>query len=235
MLQVCVSASSTEGLSRTCELRDALGTTATSDDALMNRSILRATAWAERYVGQPLQAQVYQETLAAYGGRDLMVSRTPVRAVLRLFDSTATSEGAELTSTEYRLEDADAGLIGRDKGFSWTADELFSGGTFNVGLVGAILPVRPRRPWLVEYEAGFVFPEAATSNGIWSTAGGTTSTGATLPFEIEQAVLLKAREFYEGSADGVSSKRVGDLAITYRSEAEGMGEAEKLLAPWRRY
>src|SRR3990167_6676783 len=59
MLTVCVSASSTIGLAKTCELRDELGTSATSDDARMNRHILQATAWAEGIAGRPLRAQVY--------------------------------------------------------------------------------------------------------------------------------------------------------------------------------
>ena len=71
MLWVCATASSTDGASRTCELRDALGTTATSEDERHRALLLRATAWAEAVVGRPLLAQVYSESVAAYGGRRL--------------------------------------------------------------------------------------------------------------------------------------------------------------------
>ncbi len=226
MLTVCVSASAAQGMGLSCELRDELGTTATSDDARMVRSLLRATEWAEREVGRDLRAQIYSEAVAAYGGRRLVLSRRPVRCVLRLFSSTATSEATELTSTEYRVEDAAAGFISRDAGFDWTNDLVESGGRDALGLVSATLPGRERRPWLVEYVAGYVYPEAATSDTVYATQA--TSTARTLPYDLEQAVLLRAARWYERGG-GVTSRRVGDLGVTYGER----DEEERLLDRYR--
>src|SRR3989304_1769886 len=70
--------------------RAARGTPATPEDERPRVLLLRATAWAEGELGRPLLAQVYSESVAAYGGRRLALSRYPLRAVLRLFDRTAT-------------------------------------------------------------------------------------------------------------------------------------------------
>jgi len=194
----------------------------------------RASAWADRYVGYPLHLQTYSETLAAAGDNALLLSRRPVVAVLRLFDSTATSAATELLSSEFRVENAEAGLLGRDQGFAWTAQPLYGETSFSLGLTRAFLPGREARPWLVEYTAGYVpIDGMTTSSPNWSTAGpnGTTTTGRTLPEEIEQAVALKVKEWWDGRG-GVESERVGDLAVTY-SAADGPSAAEALLAPYR--
>mgnify|MGYP001594001822 CR=1 FL=1 len=226
MLTVCTTATSTQGLGLTCELRDELGTTATSDDARMRSVLLRATEWAEREVGRPLRAQVYSEAVAAYGGRRLTLSRHPVICVLRLFTATDTCEATELTSTEYRVEDAEAGHVSRDAGFDWTNDPLESGGRAALGLAPATLPGRERQPWLVEYAAGYVFPAVATSDALYATQA--TSTERTLPYDLEQAVLLRAARWYERGGD-VTSRRVGDLGVTYAERPE----EERLLDRYR--
>ena len=230
MLWVCATASSTDGASRTCELRDALGTTATSDDERHRVLLLRATAWAEGELGRPLLAQVYSESVAAYGGRRLALSRYPLRAVLRMFDSTATCDATEFTSTDYVVEDAEAGLLARDAGWSWTNRGAAAETCFSLGLTKSYLPGREERPWLVEYVAGYVFPEAATCSEVWTTAGGTTSTARSLPHDLEQAVLLKAQRWVGGGQD-VTSRRVGDLGVTYAGPGER--EEEHLLERYR--
>ncbi|HAM41885.1 MAG TPA: hypothetical protein DCP69_11295 [Candidatus Omnitrophica bacterium] len=230
-ITVCTTASSTDGLSRTCELRDALGTTATSDDATMRSVLLRATEWAESVVDRPLRAQTYSEAVPAYGTRRLTLSRRPVVCVLRLLSSTATSDATELTSTEYRVEDAEAGFLSREVGFEWTNDPARGETRFSLGLTPATLPGQEQRPWLVEYVAGYIFPEMATSDSIYATQA--TSTGRTLPYDLEQAVLLKAARWYQGGPMGadVTSRRVGDLSVTYAEP--GAREEERLLARYR--
>lgn len=230
MLNVCVSASSTVGLALTCDLREELGTTATSEDARMNRLILRASAWAETYVGRDLRAQIYQETVPAFDSPYLMLSRYPIIAVLRMFDTTATCTATEYCSTMYRIEDSEAGILSRDAGFTWTADRRQSASDLSLGLTEAILPGRETKPWLVEYVAGYIFPQAATSNGIYTTQGGTTSTAPTLPTDLGDAVLLKAKQYFEGGGD-IKSRKVGDLQIQYVDRRDR--ELEELISPFR--
>ena len=230
MLVTCVSASSTENrphLTTLQRVAAALGVTTstadgTLDGAYVHDLISLASEWAETYVGYPLVAQVYSETVRGSGGRHLLLGRTPIRYMLRVFDSSSTCEASELKSTEYRVEDAEAGLLSRDIGFLWSnVQETF--------LVPFARPNMDRKPWLVEYAAGYLLTGAATSDTIYSTVS--TSTGRDLPYDVEQAVVSRVLEWYEGAA-GVTSKRVGDLAITY-SESAG-SEAERLLMPWRR-
>lgn len=198
--------------------------------------VRRASVWAETRLGYPLGLQIYSESLPASGGRHLIVSRTPIMAVLRLFDSTATCEATELTSTEFVVDDAAAGLISRDRGFAWTNYDTVTGGDLALGLTGYRLPGMATRPWLVEYLAGYVpIGGVTTSSDNWSTAGpnGSTTTGTTLPEDIRQAVALKAAEF-QANPMGIVSRRVGDLAVEYASAGMGGSRADQMLEPYRR-
>ncbi len=73
-----------------------------------------------------------------------------------------------------------------------------------------------------------------TGSPLWTTCGGTTSTGPTLPADIEQAVLLKAVEFVRGGVGNVQSEAVGDLSVSYFGASNYRSEAMELLAPYRR-
>lgn len=221
-LSVCVSASSTDGaLATTADLRVVLGATSTADDANQQRAIVVASRWAETYVGYPMLAQVYSESLAGFGGLRLMLARTPIRAVLRMFDSTSTESANSYTSSQYGIEDRDAGFLRRQEGFAWTA-------RMGWDLGPAVVPNSEQQRWLVEYQAGWVYPETS------STSYGTTSTAATLPEDITQAVLQKAAELVLQDMN-IESKSVGDLSVTYRSrDLPYRSPAEKLLGPYRR-
>ena len=231
-----MSATSTSNgaLTTTATLRSALGTTATSEDVLQQALVVAASRWAEGYLGYPALAQVYSESLAGYGGRSLMLARTPVRAVLRLFDSTTTCQATELLSTDgdYRVEDREAGLLSRDEGFEWSLRARTSAGVFNMGIVDYYQPGMEERPWLVEYVAGWTLDGIDTGSALYSTVAGSTSTGRTLPEDLEWGVVLKAKELYLAN-DGVQSKSVGDLSITYKT-GDQLGPAEALLITWRR-
>lgn len=232
MLSVSVAATSTDGALTSPEyLRRVLAST--SYDANTNQAqvdaIAAASKWAVNYVGHPLLAQRYTETLAGYGDQSLMVSRYPVRVIHRLFDSTSTSEATEYCSTDVRV-DPDAGLINRDAGFRWTAGEQYH-------LGGFVAPRSELQPWYADYTAGYVFPGMSTDGALYTTCAGvgltgSTSTGSTLPADIQHAVALKAKELFE-NLDGVQSKGIGDLSITYTSESLGnRSPAERLLEPY---
>ena len=215
MIQI-LTTSTGEDLTDLASVQEVIGAPST-DEPLLQRLISRASRWAENYVGQPLSVQVYGETVAGFGGRRLILSRTPLRGVTGIYDSTSTGTATNY-STQIRIEDAEAGLLSRDEGFAWS-----------VGLADAIAdsvtPNAETRPWYITYEAGYSLA------GTTSTGGGCTTTGRTLPDDIEMGVIEKVRQLY-GGMSGVTSKRVGDLAITYRSE--GPDTAESLLQPYRR-
>lgn len=223
-VSVCTSSTESE-FAHISDLLILLGTTASSSGH--SRALKDATDWAERHVtgamGGSIRRSVVRETLAGAGSQQLMVARTPLWKVQRLFDDTSTCEATEYCSTSFRIEDADAGFITR------TGNEWFTWDTVtDWNLTQYPRPNAVRRRWLVEYEAGWQLTETSSTSNDWLT----TTTGRTLPHDVERAVLLKAAEFYQGSASGMESMRVGPLAVNYSSEA--LDPAVTLLAQYRR-
>lgn len=236
MLHTCV-ASTDPDLTTTGALKARiLGATATStmEDAYFSALIRAASRWAESYIGYPLTLASYRETLPSYGTRTLRVARTPLRSISALYAATDTGEGSDATvnSSEFRVEDRDAGLISRDEGWVWTAPLEWE------------LEARPQagqewRPWMVDYAAGYTYAGVSTDSPHYSTEKGTTSTGRTLPEDIEEAVILKAMTLSDGGGE-VSGERLGDLQVNYRSGGvDRSGQPlpppfEMILDPYRR-
>ena len=224
MLNVCTSARE-DTLAALGDLLTVLGTTASSSG--MDVALKSATAWVERHItnspGGSIRREVVSETIAGYGSQRLVLSRTPVWAIQRMFDDTSTCSGTEYCSTDYRIENRDAGFIELtgSAGFGWDAYA-------SQGLGRSPVPNAVKKRWLVVYEGGWQFtPSTSTSLFV------TTSTQRTLPEDIERAVLLKAGEFYQGSAAGIESMRVGPLSVNYSSES--LDPVVELLALYRRF
>lgn len=242
MTNTCV-ASTDRDLTTTAKLKAlVLGATATStvQDGYFSDLIRRASDWAESYVGYPLTVQTYQEMVAGFGSRRLMLERTPLRAVDRVFDATDTGTATQVLTSEFRVEHRDAGFLSRDRGWAWTANGntlWHSESAFPLGLDPAA--GEEYKPWLVDYRAGWTYAGVDTGSANWSTEAGTTSTGRTLPDDVEQAVLLKASALHEDSEE-VVMEQLGDVRVQYQSA--GVDRAgnpvlsawEKLLAPYRR-
>lgn len=208
-----VIASTDPALTTMSAVKDALGITTTSDDARISDMILRVSEWANGIVGYPLAAAKYREAVAGYGTRNLMLSRTPIRSVSALFYGTDTGEASQVESSEFGL-DREAGFLTRTEGWEWTVP------------VEQGYELHPRagqeyQPWMADYVAGYTFGLSTTS-ALWSTEKGTTSTGRTLPYDIEDAVIRKVASVYTGN-DGVYSKQVGDLRIVYGTGVRGGG------------
>lgn len=230
MLTVCTSSTQAD-LTTTQTVLDVLGASATSgtaDFSLMALLVSRASDATRTYLGYEPLLQTYLETVPAYGGLRLMLSRTPIRAVLRFFDSTSSCTASAICSSEFRIADEDAGFLDRDAGWTWSAGQ-------NWALTNYVVPNSELRPWMIEYAAGWIFPQTC------STGYGTTSTGRDLPYDIEMAVIETAKTWFlaRQSDSTIRSKTVGDLSISYATESCGSGAAlptlaRNLLAPWRR-
>jgi hypothetical protein len=222
-----------------------LGATATSTalDQAFSDSVRRASRWAETYIGQPLTVQTYRECVSAFGRRTLRLSRTPVRAILAVYDATDTGQATQLLTSEFRLEDAGAGLLSRDQGFAWS---VTIGGRIGVATYGGdAVPLDPfpapgqeYQPWLVDYIAGWTYGGVDTGSTNWSTAMGATDTGRTLPEDVEAGVIARAQAFIVGSSE-VQTEKLGDLEVNYRSlgtDRDGrlVTRYDVLLEPYRR-
>lgn len=222
MLITCASSTETE-LAFVGDLAFLLGASASSSG--MIQPLAAASREAERHIlNDPngvIRRQIYQETVAGHGSPRLMLSRTPVLGVQRLFDGTDTGTATEYCSTDYRIEDAEAGFLTLT-GVSLFARDWIWGQDIQVYPV----PNAEDRRWLAVYEAGWQL----TSNS--STCMVSTTTGPTLPDDIQRAVLVRAAELYEGGGGPIASMKVGPLGVNYRTE--GIDEFMRLLAPYRR-
>lgn len=202
---------------------------ATASSSGMDLALTNASNWVERHITNSaagsIRRSVIRETVAGSGSQQLMLSRTPIRKVSRIFSATSTADATEYCSTSFRIEDPDAGFVTMtdDAGFAWDA-------VWEHSIERYPRPAQVARHWMVLYEAGWIRNETSSTCSAWVS----TSTGRTLPEDVEHAVLLKAAEFYQagGGSGDIVSMRVGPLSLNYGSEA--VDPVVSLLAPYRR-
>jgi hypothetical protein len=213
MLRVCTSSTETTLLSLE-SYKTAIGTTSTADDGKILAALARATSLVEAYVGYPLRRQVYSESVPGYGGNELRVSRVPIHAIESVLYSME-----QVDPTSYEIGDAEAGFIHRPMGWPWTAGVEYDLGPH-------IVPKSELNSFTATYEAGFCV------NG--STADGWLTTGEPVPADIESSLVTAATFLYKsaGRDPSVTSKRIGDLSITYQgSNQPGQGGAVSVGLP----
>lgn len=244
-LQVVVQSTSGGSLTTVESLREmALGATATSTamDAYLAKLVARGSQWAETYMNRgPVSVATYRETVAGFGRRSLMLSRTPVRAIKAVYNATDTGTAVLMNTSEFIVEDAEAGLVARNVGFAWDAALQWRGAAV---MYGDAIPLDPAplsgqeyKPWLVDYVAGWTLDGISTDSENWSTEKGTTSTGRTLPYDVEQAVLQRAQVMFQ-NRDGVESETLGDLSVKYNGRSQqddDLWPYEETLAAYRRF
>lgn len=227
MLRVCTSSTESALLSLDA-YKAAAKITTTSDDAVIQSALDRATALVEGYIGYPLRRQVYSESVAAYGGLELGVSRTPIRSIESIYYSTELVD-----PTSYEIASEQGGLIYRELGWPWTAGTVHD-------LTAHPVPKSELRLFTVTYEAGYCVSG--------STADGWLTTGEAVPADIEAALIGAATFAYKNASRdfSITSKKIGDLSVSYTAGGQGGGgqiaqsgglpdTVKGLLAPWRRF
>mgnify|MGYP000566108231 CR=1 FL=1 len=148
-----------------------------------------------------------------YGTQEISAPRFPIAsitsvALLSASDGTVTST---YDSTDYRISNAEAGLVYRAYGWPWTT---ISGDSIRGG--GA--PGHEAKLIRLTYDAGWITPHQATA------AGG--SLGARdLPEDIEQACLDGAALLYhqDGRDRSITSERLGNASVTYAASSLTQG------------
>lgn len=225
LLTVCSSATG-DLLVALADVKDALAITDAQHDETLTRFIRRSSSRIETYIGRPLFDQVYQVALPSYGGPILQLPHHPVRSVLRVFDGTDTGTGSkELSSTEY-VVNLDRGQLWRSEGWSWTY-------TAQAEVAPFPIPNAEYPRWLVEFSAGYV-PANGKDSG--STQDGTTTTGTTVPLDIQEAAISLTRSTWYARTreSGIRSKSVGELSISYAAQTGSMpDDVLAILAPYR--
>lgn len=218
-----VTTATDDRLAALADVKDALDITDGKFDQTLERMIRRASRRIESHLQRPLLMQTYHVVMPGYGRDALRLPHYPVRGVLGVFDGTDTGSAAELLATEYRL-DKEAGLLSRDEGFDWTFDT-------NSDVIIWPEPGQETPRWLVRFSAGYVGP-SGTSN----TGNGASSTGVTLPQDIQDACisLVRTMFFNRKQADNVTSKRVGEISISYGQQTGGLpDDVLAALSPYR--
>lgn len=223
-LTVCSSATG-DMLASLEDIKDALGITDSINNESLKRIARRCSRRIESHLGRTLGVQVYAAVLPAYGRMRLRLPAYPVRHVFRVFDGTDTGTALELTSTEYTL-DAEAGFIERPEGFAWTYQT-------KPGVISFPEPGQEYGNYLVEFSAGYIPPSGKDSG---STQDGTTSTGPTLEQDIQDACISLVRNQWSARStpSNVTSKRVGEISVTYQLDAKELpDDVLAMLQPYR--
>lgn len=237
-LSVCASSTDLD-LTTTGQLKKLLNTTSTAQDAFLSTLIRSASKWTENYIGYPLTAQSYSESVAGFSRLQLMLKRTPLRAVDRILDATDSGTASQIFTSEYAVDDEDASVLTRPVGWDW--NPVFAGHLFDSATPLQLTPMSGQelKTYLVDYRAGYTYGGMSTSSNNYSTEKGSTSTGRTLPDDIELAVLFRAQAFYVGG-DETASESLDGISVNYRSLGTDQNghlitRAQDLLAPYQRF
>jgi len=211
MITVNVAASVSE-MALISTIKDELGITTDTDDAVLANYVRRASALIERYTGRKFARETVTETMPAFGSRRMLLSRRPIVSITHVKLSGTTQ-----SSTSYSIEDADAGILWRANGWSPTTQ------------YNSFITTHPsgdgRLDWEVKYVAGYIMP-------------GSTAGECTLPADLEFATCEMVKSWYLSKSDNsdIASQRVGDSSETRSQTMESWGIppiAQTLLSRWR--
>ena len=187
-----------------CSVTDVLDEMS-EDVLLVERFVAQASAAIERYCGMIFAQQRYTEILASERQTLMGLTRTPIVSL-----SSVTLDGEAVT--DYRIEDAEAGLLYRRERWGgwggWTAYD-----------------------WTFIYVAGYLLPGQIPID----------ATGSTLPGDIQRACIEATKIWWQEKeiSGRVASKTLGLTGdrIEYRVSADKESLpplAKNLLKPWRR-
>ena len=183
---------SVTALTELATIKESLGISVGTFDALLTRLILAATNAIEDYVGHVFAKQTYTETVAGSAHPVLLLTHVPIVGTPEI-----TSENSPITDFEVR--DREVGSLYRTVGWAisgwvgWGAEPHRIQGTEDLN-------------FSVVYEAGYVMPSEQSRD---------------LPTAVEQACIETVVAWYKRAPrdPNVKSKKVGDLNITYSDAA----------------
>lgn len=205
-------------------LKTDLGITGSTFDTTLERRILAASELIEGWLGRKLRREtVTDERFAGNGWPTAYLARSPIVSI-----TSITFDGATVSSTAYRIQDAERGCLYREDGWTWTAAVLESISPAQIGGT-------EDRAFLATYVGGYVLPNDTTQNP--------TAPVYMLPSAIEEACLLWATDLHRsaGSRSDVVQEQVGDASVAYavnsieeRAGAKPPAAIARLLARYRR-
>lgn len=218
--------STSDRLTTVANLKQLLDISWSSQDDLLDSTVLDASDAVATFVGYWPLRQRYSETVAGFGGLRLMLSATPIRQIREIrIDSQLVDP------TTYYVDKPMAGIVHRDKGWPWTAGVEWD-------LEAHVVPQSELKRFTVDYEAGWVL---TTSTADLDASGFITSSGGrTLPNDFERGVLEQAKSLFLGRKrdSTIVEKRIGATNVVYQLRGQLPStlalEAERLLERYRR-
>ena len=173
-------------------VKEALGISVGTYDALLTRLILAATNAIEDYVGHVYAKQTYTETVAGSGHPVLLLTNVPIVGT-----PAVTADNSPIT--DFEVQDRAVGSLYRLAGWAIS-------GWIGWGAEPRHIPGTEGLNFSVVYEAGYVMPSEQNRD---------------LPAAVEQACVETVVAWYKRAPrdPSVKSKKVGDLNITYSDKA----------------
>jgi hypothetical protein len=185
--------------------------TTIDNDKLLEDLIEQASDFIHDYCDKEFARETVTETIQSRGGPILMTARTPIQSITYI-----ELDGSSVSSTAYEIDDADAGMIWKEDGFS------------NTIITDSIINEYPtkhgRRNWAVKYVAGYVLPNS-------------TQGARTLPYDLERACINIVKSwFLDRKADpNLRYQKIGDAAEARFDSLEAVGLGPTTLGILNRY
>lgn len=185
-------AAPTNRLTTLARLKRELNLTSVGDDKIIWDLIQEMSDLIVRETQRTFARERVTEKVDGEGRLRMVLERVPIVTI-----HNVKFNGSTVSSTSYSVDNADAGILFRDIG--WTTTQLFTHDIVRIPLGHG------RRLWEFDYTAGYITP------GALSTAG-----NANLPGDIERACidLVKMNYLRRESDPGVQSQRTGDASET---------------------
>lgn len=185
--------------------------TSLENDKLLWDLIGQASGFIHDFCDKEFAREVVTETLPSRGGPILMTARVPIQSIEYI-----ELDGSSVSSTSYEIDDAEAGMIWKEDGFTHTiiTDSLANEYPTRYG----------RRDWTVKYTAGYILPES-------------TQGARTLPHDLERACINIVKSwFLDRKADpNLRYQKIGDAAEARFDNIEAVGLSPTTLGILNRY
>ena len=220
MALTVVTAATARDLTTVSAVKLDLDNTEEKDDKLIAEMIRRASAAIDTYLSpRELRRQTYSETVSGSGDLHLRLSQYPIVSV-----ASVALDGSPVV--DYSIEDAAAGILFRRLGWNDTT-------LVGWNLTGTPLPQGQDPRYVVVYTAGFLIPSVKSDD--------VNDQGPRLPSDLERACIELVKEWMapasrKGGGSTITSKKVGDLTITYGDKgqtSELPSQVRMMLDPWR--
>lgn len=180
---------------------------------LLEDLILEAKAMTDAFCNRSFSKQVdIVEKVRGYDDAFVFVSITPIIEVTEI-----SIDGVVLATTDYEIDDANAGTIYRENGWE-------SKSTFLPGIMNRPVPNSQQANIQITYDGGYILPG---------------DTGRTLPYDIERANFQIVKHLFQSRFRDMSvkSEKVDDIySVTYGdgAVADLPQIAMDLLNRWKR-